>query len=133
MATTRASDIVSRAYRTTNLVRLGEVANAAQLEEGLIYLNEMLDDWAENEGIDLGMYDLAADDEIHDSSVVRCLRYNLAMEVAEGKNRAMSPRAMNIANRTKRNLAVLEFDTTMEFDEGLQKRDYSFSIRNDYY
>ena len=98
---TTAADIVQRAYRTSGLVRVGNTPTPEESTEGLEFLNELLEDWAANQGIDLGLYDLESADEVSDRSVART------------------------AVATKARLGIQEMDTDMAYDDSLTKTRFS--------
>lgn len=113
-----ASEIVRRAYRLAGIVAAGEATPNEFAIEGLDTLNEMLDGWVAD-GLDVGLADLVQGDDIADTSLHYCLRYNLAVLYCEENGRQASPFVTAEAIRTKGALQVWEGTNELEYDNAL--------------
>ncbi len=76
------NDLVTRALTLAGVVGLNRTPSAAEMDDGIASLNEMLEAWA-LDGMDMGLGTLVqTDDNMIDAAFVKCIRYNLAVELA---------------------------------------------------
>lgn len=96
-------DVITEAYRISNLVNSIAVLTSSQSAQGLSKLNDMLADW-EEDGIELGYYPqtvLSATIPIADQ-FLRGVKHNLAAEI---DGAVLRPREEKIASDTFARLA----------------------------
>ena len=76
------STIVNRALKLAGVVPAGGTASAEDQAEAIDYLNELLASWKAQD-VDLGMGEsLTSSDTLYvDDSVLRAIRYNLAVDL----------------------------------------------------
>jgi hypothetical protein len=75
-------DLVTRALQLAGVVGMNRAPSAAEMNDGISTLNEMLSAWA-LDGMDLGLGALAqTDEDLIDPAYVRGIRYSLAVELA---------------------------------------------------
>lgn len=99
--------VITAAYRIAGVLNLTEVPNAAEGADGLSKLNDMMEDWEENDGIELGYYpqtSLSATIPVEDK-YLRGIKYNLAMAVAADNGFDLTMGNMKIASDTHGRLA----------------------------
>jgi hypothetical protein len=76
------NDLVTRALQLAGVVGMTRAPSAAEMNDGIDTLNEMLASWA-IDGMDLGLSTLIqTDDVLVDDSYMRGIRYSLAVELA---------------------------------------------------
>ncbi len=96
-------DVITQAYRISNLINAIQTLNSSQSTQGLTKLNDMLADW-EEDGIELGYYPqtiLSATIPIADQ-YLRGVKHNLAAEI---DGALLRPREEKIARDTYARLA----------------------------
>ena len=97
-----AQTLVKRAAVKAHVLEKSETMPPDMLATHIETLNELLETWRDD-GIDLGLsLPLAADEELDiDSSAVRTLTYNLAVEIGNDEHAAVPQLTVEIAERTK--------------------------------
>lgn len=75
-------ELVTRALQLAGVIGMGRAPSAAEMNDGIDTLNEMLQAWA-LDGMDLGLNTLVqTDTDMIDAAFVKGIRYNLAVELA---------------------------------------------------
>jgi hypothetical protein len=75
-------DLVTRALQLAGVVGMNRAPSAAEMNDGIDTLNEMLSAWA-LDGMDLGLATLVqTDTDLFDPAYVKGVRYSLAVELA---------------------------------------------------
>jgi hypothetical protein len=75
-------ELVTRALQLAGVVGMNRAPSAAEMNDGIATLNEMLESWA-LDGMDLGLGTLAqTDEDLVDPAFVKGIRYSLAVELA---------------------------------------------------
>lgn len=75
-------DLVTRALQLAGIVGMNRAPSAAEMNDGIETLNEMLSAWA-IDGMDMGLNTLSQTDaDLLDAGFVKGIRYNLAVELA---------------------------------------------------
>lgn len=115
-----ASELVRRAYVLAGVINAGQATPGNFAADGLTSLNEMLDAWVAD-GLDLGIAGLVSSDELTDTSLTYCLRFNLALLFCEENGRDPTPFMRAEAARTKAQLMIWEGDNELEYDSGLTR------------
>jgi hypothetical protein len=99
-----ARKLITRAMVKINIVARGEAPTAAEAEDGLDALNELLHAW-ETDGIHIGHTDLTLDSDIDlPDSHIRGVRLLLALELASEHEKTVDPVTLAQADRAKRQL-----------------------------
>lgn len=118
-------DVLTRALRLAGIVAVGETPSGDDTAAALDDFKDMLEEWRDN-GIDLG---IAADsltvstNIAADRGVIKSLRYNLAVELANGAGLDVSATTRDIADRTRGNLSArLRGNRPVRFDTALVGR-----------
>lgn len=76
------NDLVTRALQLAGIVGMGRAPSAAEMNDGISTLNEMLEAWA-LDGMALGLNTLVqTDEDMIDAAFVKGIRYSLAVELA---------------------------------------------------
>lgn len=75
-------DLVTRALQLAGVVGMNRAPSAAEMNDGIATLNEMLEAWA-LDGMDTGLSGLRQTDaDLIDAAYVKGIRYSLAVELA---------------------------------------------------
>lgn len=99
-------DIITTAFRITNIINENEAPSSELAAEGLEAMNDLLDDW-EADGIELGYFpqtNLAGLTPLENKDL-RGVKYNLAVELAGRKSVPMIQETKDIARDGKRRLS----------------------------
>ena len=99
-------DVITDAMRKANIINERETPSAAQGENGLTLLNDLLADW-EEDGIELGFYpQTGLSDTIPiEDKFLRGVKYNLARSVAADYGADLPQETVRIADLTLDRLA----------------------------
>jgi hypothetical protein len=75
-------ELVTRALQLSGVIGMNRAPSAAEMNDGIDTLNEMLSAWA-LDGMDLGLGTLVqTDEDLIDTAYVKGIRYSLAVELA---------------------------------------------------
>lgn len=116
------NDLITRAFQSTSIVRVGQPPSGTQLSYGLGVLNEMLGLWADDE-IEHGLGNsVTAATTVYSPALASAIRKNLAVELLNGPYHGnLSPLLLSQAVKEKNNL--MPYDSQMEYDTALSRPD----------
>lgn len=125
------SSIISHAYRSIGVARIGQDVSGDSAVYGLEVLNEMLDKWT-SDGITHGLSDVQMSTVIYNGALTSAVRKNLAVELSIGGGQGGSapPFLERQAFFEKQNL--MAFDGELEYDESISARSNNFTIESGY-
>lgn len=97
-----ARDIIEGAMRLLGILQANETADAAQAQDGLSALNQMLHQWP----FDVQHEDMTLNDNLRfPPNHFRGIRYNLAIDIASEYGRDIPPAVAKIADETYRQIS----------------------------
>lgn len=123
---TSINAVITLAFESAGIVRVGQPPSGEHMNYGLRVLNEMLGLWQE-QGIQHGLGDsVALSDSVYSGSLNSALRKNLAVELSKGPyDSNLSPVLLGEAMAERNNL--MPHDGRMQYNRALS-RSRSFNI-----
>ncbi len=110
------TEIITLAYESAGIVRIGQPVPATQAEYALRVLQEMLDKW-QDDGTQHGLGTVAYADVVYDGKLRSAVRKNLAVELSKGPYKSNLNPLLAVEAVKERN--TLETPRKLSYDNAL--------------